>query len=209
MYKNTQFIIAVSYCSVIWILKQPFSYFLACSVKGTLYEYPVLYYSLPLQVPYPCSNADIPICVQFSDGDSAGYWHSSIWPPPLALSVLLHLPDLTLSREEEQFVFVLWPYGPISGVTTPQSHQEAQFHFWISVCVCTEWPWRPPRTLYTAPCGHLHKWCFLMRHLACDHCSDAGVYFISTYQGRHILYDVHRHMHEHQVGPRTQGQGSK
>lgn len=64
-------------------------------------------------------------------------------PHPLASSLLLvslsewdqHLHDLITGREEEQFVFVLWPYGPISRVTTPQSLQDTHTLFWKAVCV--------------------------------------------------------------------------
>lgn len=45
-----------------------------------------------------------------------------------------HFHDLITGGEEEQFVFVLWPYGPISRVTTPQSLQDTRS--FLSVCVC-------------------------------------------------------------------------
>lgn len=65
-------------------------------------------------------------------------------PHPLTSSLLLvspsewdqHLHDLITRRGEEQFVFVLWPYGPISRVTTPQSLQATHAHFRACVCMC-------------------------------------------------------------------------
>lgn len=43
---------------------------------------------------------------------------------------------LTLSPAGEQSLFVFWPYGPISGVTTPQSLQDTHSFLGLSVWVC-------------------------------------------------------------------------
>lgn len=69
-------------------------------------------------------------------------WPFESGPYSLTSSLLLvspsewdqHLHDLITGRGEEQFVFVFWPYGPISRVTTPQSLQDT--HLCPNICVC-------------------------------------------------------------------------
>lgn len=140
------------------------------------------WYWLVLEVISVCGITDIQAAVGTGCCWSHSVAHFLPLVSPSEWDQRLH--DLITDREEEQFVFVLWPYGPISRVTTPQSPQDT--HSFMNLCVCfcvcvrVKWPWRPSRTLNTAPSGHLRRWSFSMHHLACDHCLDCEALFTHT-----------------------------
>lgn len=78
-------------------------------------------------------------------GQPLSYWTQLTFvlldpaPSPEQAWMRLASPWPCYRRRQQQFVFVFWPYGPISRVTTPQSLQDTHSFLnfsYVRMCVC-------------------------------------------------------------------------